>query len=273
MASTPTRQKMGEQMSESKGRVHLRINGGIAAILIDRPAARNAMTWSMYEELATICTQIVADPTVRVATIRGAGGEAFIAGTDIEQFATFNGAEDGVAYEKVIDTRIGQIEALPMPTIAIVEGWAIGGGLAIATACDFRIATPDAAFGLPIARTLGNCLSMANTARVVASFGVPRTKRMLLLAETVGATEAHACGYVTEIAAPEALDAAAAQMCKRLANHAPLTVQVSKEAIRRLTHAALPNDEDLVRTCYGSQDFQNGVEAFLNKTRPAWTGT
>ena len=259
-------------MSDQKGKVHLTISDGVAAILIDRPEARNAMTWSMYEDLATICGRISGDETIRVATIRGAGGEAFVAGTDIEQFAAFSGADDGVAYEKIIDERVGQIERLPMPTIAIVEGWAIGGGLAISAACDFRIATPGASFGVPIARTLGNCLSMTNMARVVAAFGVPRAKRMLLLAETIGAAEAQSCGFVTAIADAGELDAAVDQMCKRLASHAPVTMRVSKEAIRRLSNEGLPQGEDLIRAAYGSRDFKIGVEAFLQKQRPAWTG-
>jgi enoyl-CoA hydratase len=160
-----------------------------------------------------------------------------------------------------------------MPTIAIVEGWAIGGGMAISAACDFRIATPGASFGVPIARTLGNCLSMTNMARVVAAVGVPRAKRMLLLAETIGAAEAQACGFVTAVAQPDALDAEVAKMCKRLASHAPVTMQVSKEAIRRLTNAGLPDGEDLIRAAYGSRDFKIGVTAFLDKQRPQWTGS
>lgn len=259
-------------MEAQNGKVHLSISEGIAAILIDRPEARNAMTWSMYEALGAICDQIAGDKTIRVTTIRGAGGEAFVAGTDIAQFANFNGADDGVAYEKIIDERIGQIERLPMPTIAIVEGWAIGGGLAISAACDFRIATPDASFGAPIARTLGNCLSMANTARLVAAFGVPRAKRMLLLAETITASEAEAFDFVTEIAEPSELDATVARMCKRLAGHAPVTMRVSKEAIRRVVNDGLPQGEDLIRAAYGSADFRIGVETFLQKKRPGWTG-
>ncbi|WP_020651834.1 enoyl-CoA hydratase/isomerase family protein [Massilia niastensis] len=260
-------------MTDQHGKVHLAIEDGVAAILIDRPQARNAMTWAMYEELGAICTRIAADPSIRVATIRGAGGEAFVAGTDIEQFGAFDGGDDGVAYEKAIDERVGQIESLPMPTIAIVEGWAIGGGLAISAACDFRIATPGAAFGVPIARTLGNCLSMKNTARVVAAVGVPTSKRLLLLAETISAAEAQACGFVTAVAEPEVLEAEVARMCKRLASHAPVTMRVSKEAIRRLVNAGLPDGEDLIRAAYGSADFKIGVNAFLDKQRPQWTGT
>lgn len=256
----------------NNGQVHLSINDGVAAILIDRPAARNAMTWTMYEQLAAHCRRIGADASVRVATVRGAGGEAFVAGTDIEQFLAFRGGEDGIDYERKIDAMIEAIERLPMPTVAIVEGWAIGGGLAISAACDFRVATPNASFGVPIARTLGNCLSMANYARVVASFGAPRARRMLLLADTVGAQEALDCGFVTEIAGPDELEAKAAALCGRLAKNAPVTMRASKEAIRRIVAAGLPDGDDLVRLCYGSSDFRAGVEAFMNKARPVWTG-
>lgn len=257
----------------NEGRVHLSVVGCVAAIRIDRPEARNAMTWSMYDQLAAICTSIAANPAIRVATIRGTGGEAFVAGTDIEQFRSFSSGEDGIAYEKVIDARIGQIERLPFPTVAIVDGWAIGGGLAIAAACDFRVATPSASFGVPIARTLGNCLSMSNLARVVAAFGVPRAKKMLLLGETIGAEEAQACGFVTVLADAPELDARADALCARLAQNAPVTMRASKEGIRRVVSDSEPKGEDLIRECYGSRDFKLGVEAFLDKKRPAWTGT
>ena len=221
----------------------------------------------------SICDELATRTDVRVATFRGAGGEAFVAGTDIEQFKSFEGGLDGIAYEKTIDLRIGQIERLPMPTVAIVDGWCIGGGLAISAACDFRIAAPTASFGVPIARTLGNCLSMANTARVVAAFGVARAKRMLLLAELLPAREALECGFVTEIAEAGALDAAADALCARLEKLAPVTQRVSKEAIRRVVAATVPEGDDLVAACYGSKDFRIGVTAFLDKQKPAWSGT
>jgi enoyl-CoA hydratase/carnithine racemase len=257
----------------NNGRVHLTVREGVAHILIDRPQARNAMTWAMYEELAAACAAVRADDTIRIVTFRGAGGEAFVAGTDIEQFRSFQGAEDGIAYERTIDERIGQIEALPMPTICVVEGWAMGGGMAIAAACDFRIATPKATFGVPIAKTLGNCLSIANMTRLVAAFGASRAKRMLMLADTVSAQEARDCGFVTELVEPAELDAAVQSMCERLAKHAPLTMRVSKEGIRRIVANQLPEGEDLIRTCYGSRDFRTGVEAFMEKRRPEWTGS
>jgi enoyl-CoA hydratase len=259
-------------MSELVGETRLRIEGGIAAITFDRPAARNAMTWGMYEQLVTACERLSGDASVRVVTFRGAGGQAFVAGTDIAQFTTFKDGENGVTYEREIDRCIGALEALPMPTVAIVEGWAVGGGLAIATACDFRIATTGSRFGVPIAKTLGNCLSVANLARLSAAFGVQRVKRMLLHAEMVGAEEALACGYLQQLCAAGEIDANAATLCGELAALAPVTQRVTKEALRRLTVGTLPDGDDLVRQCYGSADFHEGVEAFVAKRPPRWSG-
>ncbi|MDI1338916.1 enoyl-CoA hydratase/isomerase family protein [Polaromonas sp.] len=257
----------------SAGMVHLTINAGVAAVVFDRPAARNAMTWAMYERLNQICEQLAAETSVRVVTFRGAGGQAFVAGTDIEQFTAFRSGDDGVAYEQQIDECIARLESLPMPTVAAIEGWTIGGGLAIATACDFRIAAPGSRFGVPIARTLGNCLSVANLARLCAVFGIPRVKRMLMLAEVLTADEALACGFLTQVSAAGEIDATLASLCERLATLAPVTQSASKEGLRRLVNTGLPPDEDLIRRCYGSDDFREGVQAFVAKRSPVWTGS
>ncbi|MBX3658062.1 MAG: enoyl-CoA hydratase/isomerase family protein [Ramlibacter sp.] len=257
----------------SEGAVHLRIEGSVASVVFDRPEARNAMTWAMYERLQDICLQLQTDTTVRVVTFRGAGGEAFVAGTDIAQFQNFRTGDDGVAYERQIDHCMNLLETLPMPTVAMVEGWAIGGGLAIATACDFRLATVGTRFGVPIARTLGNCLSAGNLARLVLALGAPRVRRMLLLAELLPADELLGSGYLTAICDPAELEEAARRLCERLASLAPVTQAVSKEALRRLAVHALPEADDLIRRCYGSHDFHEGVAAFVAKRSPAWTGT
>lgn len=257
----------------SEGAVHLSISGGVASVVFDRPAARNAMTWAMYERLNQICEQLAVETSVRVVTFRGEGGQAFVAGTDIEQFRNFRSGEDGVAYEQQIDECIARLESLPMPTVAAIEGWTIGGGLAIATACDFRIATPGSRFGVPIARTLGNCLSVANLARLSAVFGIPRVKRMLMLADIVTADEALACCFLTQISETGEIDAVLASLCERLAALAPVTQRVSKEGLRRLVNHGLPSDEDLIRRCYGSDDFREGVSAFVAKRSPVWKGS
>jgi enoyl-CoA hydratase len=254
----------------SDGAVRLAIDGRVASIVFDRPDARNAMTWAMYDQLEAACTRLSGGRAVDVAVFRGAG-ESFVAGTDIGQFAAFAGAEDGIAYERRIDAAIAAIEQLPMPTLAVLRGPAMGGGLMIATACDLRIAAPDARFGAPIARTVGNCLSMANMARLVAALGPTTVKRVLLLAETLDAVQAAGLGFV-EMVPDDRLDARAEEICRRLGESAPLTMRASREAIRRLTVENLPSGDDLIRSVYGSGDFKAGVEAFIAKRRPVWHG-
>jgi enoyl-CoA hydratase/carnithine racemase len=256
----------------SDGEVRYVRGGRIVTVTFDRPAARNAMTWRMYEQLGEACARMQGEHDLRAAVFRGAGGKAFIAGTDIAQFQAFRSGEDGIAYEEKMATHLAAIEALPVPTLAVIEGFAIGGGLAIAAACDLRIATPDSRFGVPIARTLGNCLSMANYARLVAGFGAARAKRMLLLAENLSAEEALAGGFLSEIVDAPDIDRRIGELTDRLTRHAPITMRVSKEAIRRLLHAGLPAGDDLSRACYGSEDFRIGMKAFVEKREPQWTG-
>jgi enoyl-CoA hydratase len=241
-------------------------------VIFDRPAARNAMTWAMYQQLGEVCERLRNEPGVRVACFRGAGGEAFVAGTDIDQFKAFTDGKSGLDYERGIDAGIAQLEALPIPTVAVIEGWCIGGGLGIATACDIRIATGTARLGLPIAKTLGNCLSMANLARLVAAFGKPRVQRMLIGAEVLDATEALACGYLAQVVEGAELDATCAKLCKRLAALAPVTQAVTKEALQRLLLQSLPDASDLIVRAYGSEDFREGVAAFGEKRSPVWRG-
>ena len=266
---------MSAPLPSPEGQVTLTVAGGIATLTFDRPAARNAMTWAMYEQLAGHCRTLAAQGTAgaRVVVMRGAGGEAFVAGTDIAQFQQFSSGDDGVDYESRIDEGIRLVEQLPMPTVAVVEGWAVGGGLAIATACDFRLATPKARFGVPIARTLGNTLSALNLTRLRAAWGLQPVRRMLLLAQILDADAALACGFLEGVHAPDALEAEVAALCDRLGSLAPVTQTVVKEALRRQTVAAVADTDDLVRQCYGSEDFREGVDAFVAKRSPVWRGS
>jgi enoyl-CoA hydratase len=253
------------------GTVEFTASRGIASVLFDRPEAHNAMTFAMYDQLARACEQICADKAIRVVIFRGAGN-AFVAGTDINVFRDFKTAEDGIEYERRINETVELIERIAVPTIAVVTGPAMGGGLVIAAACDLRLVTPRARFGVPIARTVGNCLSLANTARLIASLGINRAKRMLFFADVLEADEAVASGFALEAVAPENIDNRAAELADALCSNAPITLRVAKDAFRRLAAAAPTSGDDLVRAAYGSEDFKEGVSAFLEKRAPRWVG-
>lgn len=249
-------------------------DGPAAFLTFNRPEARNAMTWAMYDALVDACDRADADPDIRVLILR-ANGEAFAAGTDIRQFAEFTSGDDGLAYERRIDAVIDRLEQVTVPTIAQVAGIAAGGGCAIALACDLRVCTPAAKFGVPIARTLGNCLSMANYARFVDLIGPARTKDLLFTGRLMDAAEAATLGLVTHIADEETIDTDVRALADTIATHAPLTIRATKEALRRIAIHRRPgaaDAEDLIAACYASADFREGIAAFLAKRRPHFTG-
>lgn len=248
--------------------------GDIGWITFNRPQARNALTFAMYEGLAEICGRVGQTREVKALVITGAGDKAFAAGTDIAQFQEFKGGEDGIAYERKMDRILDTIERCAVPTIAAIAGFCTGGGAAIAAVCDLRLATASAQFGFPIARTLGNCLSMANYARLAALIGPQRVKEVIFLARMIDGPTALNIGLVSELLADTALlHARAEEVARTVANHAPVTLQVTKEALRRL-QARLGDDniDDLIRLAYGSDDFREGMAAFLGKRSPKWSG-
>jgi enoyl-CoA hydratase/carnithine racemase len=245
------------------GDVRSELRGPALWVTFDRPEAHNAMTFAMYEALFEACERADADEDVRALVLRGAGGKAFVAGTDIAQFAAFETGEDGLRYEAEIDRIVGRLETVGKPTVALVDGFAMGSGLALSAACDLRICTPAARFGLPIARTVGNCLSMANYVRLAALLGEARLKDIVLTARTIEAAEARAIGLATEVV--DDAEARVAELCETLASHAPQTMRITKEALRRLRATGLPDGDDLVREAYASADFKHRVAAFLAK--------
>ena len=248
---------------------------GIAWVVFDRPEARNALTFAMWERLREIAGELDADATVRVVVFTGAGAKAFVSGTDIGEFRAFAGADDGIAYEAHIDAVIAALEAIRVPTIAAIAGACTGGGVSIAAACDLRIGAPSARIGVPIARTLGNCISLRNIARVAQIVGLDAVKALLLTGKLLDAEAALEAGFLTDVVdADDGLHARAQALGEEIAALAPLTLRASKEMCRRLRAAApQPDDKDLIRACYGSADFREGLTAFLDKRRPRWTGT
>lgn len=255
----------------SSSNVFLDIEAAIATVTLARAEARNAMTWPMYDALTDACRQSVASGA-RALIIRGSGG-AFSAGTDISQFDAVRTGADGVAYERRLEAVIAAVEALPIPTVAAVAGPAVGGGCAIAVACDLRLAADGATFGVPVSRTLGNCLSAENLARLADLIGMGRVTDLLLTGRLVSADEALAWGLVSRVVATEALDHEARTLAQALAERASSTVTATKAATARLRHLRrLPAGacDDLVAACYGSAEFREGVTAFREKRRPAF---
>jgi len=250
------------------------IRDGIGWITFNRPAARNAMTFAMYDRLVEICEQAGTDRGIRALVLSGAGEKAFASGTDISQFRAFETEADALAYEARIDRVLEALERCPRPTIAAISGACTGGGAGIASACDLRIAARGARFGFPVARTLGNCLSMANYARLAALLGPALVTEIVFTARLVEADEAKAIGLVSELLEDKpALLTRAEALAKLVAGHAPLTLAATKEALRRLRpRVPAGQDKDLILMCYMSRDFREGMEAFLAKRPPVWQG-
>ncbi len=250
------------------------VRDGIARVTFNRPHARNAMLFSMYERLAAICAEIDEDRSIRALILTGAGDKAFAAGTDISQFRAFKTPEDALAYEARVDRVLGALERVRVPTIAAIAGACTGGGAGMAACCDLRIAASNVRFGFPIARTLGNCLSMGNYARLVALIGAAKVKDMIFTARLVEAEEARAIGLINEVLPdPAALAARADELARLVAANAPLTLRATKEALRRIKEQSLGDqDKDLILMCYMSADFREGMDAFLNKRSPVWKG-
>ncbi len=250
------------------------VSGGIARITINRPEARNAFTFEMYEALAHSCEAVNADESVKVLIVTGAGEKPFSAGTDISLFRDFQTPDDALGYESFMDRVLGTLERCRVPTIAAISGACTGGGAAIAACCDLRAGTEDAKFGFPIARTLGNCLSLGNLARLSALIGPARVKDMIFTARLIDAKEALQTGFLTEVTKDRAeLDARVAALAAQIAGFAPLTLRATKEGLRRLqSREHMLQDQDLILMCYMSEDFREGMAAFLEKRSPKWKG-
>jgi enoyl-CoA hydratase/carnithine racemase len=245
--------------------------GDVAWITFNRPEARNALTFAMYEELAAICEAANNDATLRCIVIRGAGDKAFASGTDINQFRAFKTPQDSLDYEARIDRILTALEQVRVPTIAAIAGACTGGGGAIAACCDLRVAARNVRIGFPIARTLGNCLSSASLSRLAALIGPAKVKDIIFTARLIEADEALRIGLVHELV--DDLDTRADELSKTVAGMAPLTLRAVKEGLRRLQNRLSREEaEDLILMCYMSDDFREGMDAFLNKRQPQWRG-
>jgi enoyl-CoA hydratase/carnithine racemase len=264
---------MDRQVAEAEDLVFDR-EDGIGRITFNRPQARNAFTFEMYEGLAQICEQANRDRSIKVLVFQGAGDKAFASGTDINQFRAFKTPEHAIEYESRIDRVLTALEHCRAPTIAAIAGACTGGGAGIAACCDLRIGTKTTRIGFPIARTLGNCLSMSSISRLTALIGPARIKDLVFTARLIEAEEAASIGLLNEVVEDlSALERRVDELAKLIAGNAPLTLSATKQALARLQRRLSREEgEDLVLMCYMSRDFREGLDAFLNKRQPQWAG-
>jgi enoyl-CoA hydratase/carnithine racemase len=264
---------MSQQSTDSNDLL-FEMRDGIGGATFNRPHARNAFTFEMYERLAQICEQANRDRSIKVLVFQGAGDKAFASGTDINQFRAFKTPEHAIEYESRIDRVLTALEQCRAPTIAAITGACTGGGAGIAACCDLRIGTKTTRIGFPIARTLGNCLSMSNLARLTALIGPARVKDLVFTARLIGAEEAASIGLLNEVVEDvSALERRVEELAKLIAGNAPLTLSATKQALARLKRRLSREEgEDLILTCYMSRDFREGLDSFLNKRQPQWTG-
>jgi enoyl-CoA hydratase len=265
---------MMERQSSTSNDILFETRDGIGKVTFNRPQARNALTFAMYERLAEICDEANRDRSLKVLVLQGAGDKAFASGTDINQFRAFTTPQHALEYESRIDRVLTQLERCRVPTIAAIAGACTGGGAGIAACCDLRVGTKTTKIGFPIARTLGNCLSMSNLSRLTALIGPARVKDLIFTARLVGAEEAASLGLLNEVVEDlAALQRRSDELAALIASHAPLTLNSTKQALARLQQRLSREEgEDLILMCYMSRDFREGLDAFLNKRQPEWKG-
>jgi enoyl-CoA hydratase/carnithine racemase len=263
-----------EQQIGSGDDLLFELREGVGRVTFNRPQARNAFTFAMYERLAQICAQANDDRAIKVLVLQGAGDKAFASGTDINQFRAFTTPQHALEYEARIDRVQTALEQCRVPTVAAINGACTGGGAGIASCCDLRIGTKSARIGFPIARTLGNCLSLSSISRLAALIGPARVKDLIFTARLVGAEEAARIGLLNEVVEDvAALRQRADELAATVAANAPLTLAATKQALARLMRRLSREEgEDLILMCYMSRDFREGMEAFLNKRVPKWLG-
>ncbi|MFN7168939.1 MAG: enoyl-CoA hydratase [Pannonibacter sp.] len=254
------------------GCITVTIEGALAFITIDNAERRNALTLAMWQAVPEAVDKAVAAPQVRVIIVRGAGEETFVAGADISEFATLRGnAKDAKTYEAINVAAFDALRASPKPTIAMIRGHCLGGGVGLAAACDMRVAARGSSFGIPAAR-LGIAYPPTALADIVALTGAARAKDLVFTARRIDAAEAERIGLIDRLVDAEVLETETRALATTLAENAPLTITATKAALTALPSGDLSGAHAAAERCFDSADFAEGRTAFLEKRSPVFRG-
>jgi enoyl-CoA hydratase len=250
--------------------------GGVGWIVFDQPAKRNAINDAMWRAIAPAMQAFDADPQVRCVAIRGAGTEAFSAGADISEFDKIRSQSAAVAeYDGLLDQVLHAIQDSRKPSLAMIYGYCLGGGLEIALACDLRYCGQSAQFGIPAAK-LGLGYNVEGHKRLLETVGHARAREIMFLGRRYSAQEALQMGLVHEVFADADLESRVADILSTLAGNAPLSIANSKTVFEEYVKSRGEPDEKAMHAalsrCANSRDYQEGRRAFMEKRKPAFKG-
>jgi enoyl-CoA hydratase/carnithine racemase len=252
------------------------IDGPIGWLTFNNQARRNAVSLDMWEALGVAIDRFEQDPAVRVIVLRGAGEAAFVSGADISQFEKLrNSAENVAHYDATSDRSSRALSECSKPTIAMIQGWCIGGGVGIAVSCDLRLAADDAKFGVPAAR-LGLGYGATGVKKLLDLVGIAFAKEIFFTARHFTADEAKAMGLVNRVVPKAELEALVRDTCATIARNAPMTIHALKRTVTELARTSPEADlalcDMLVKECFASADYVEGRTAFMEKRQPVFTG-
>ncbi len=254
-----------------------RKDGRVGTVIFNNPERHNAMSLEMWEATVSFLEAFAKDPEVRVLVLTGAGGKAFISGADISKFADERSSKEGIArYNAAVERGYTAVHAFPKPTIAMIRGYCIGGGMGIASCCDIRVCSPNSRFAVPAAK-LGLGYDFPGLKRLVDLVGPSFTKEIFFTARQFDAAEAKDMGLVNRVVPEAELEAYVKNYADIIASNAPLTVNSIKfivgEVLKDESKRDMQRCADLVAQCFASKDYIEGRQAFMEKRKPVFTGS